>query len=181
MKIEEVLNSLASVVLSQHSYHGRLRMEGEEGEGEEEVGKGKGSFQVEEGGSESGSVANLDDPLAVHSRGIEAGVKWGAEGSVALRESASTLYSCRGGRCIICKDLEYRQNQINELLDILKSCNCGESPEVLGRARYFASKPGLWTAVSVIRLISRMLPDDTTSRGLEGGLWPHFLREEDKW
>lgn len=24
-----------------------------------------------------------------------------------------------------------------------------------------------------------MLPDDVTSRGLEGGLWPHFLREED--
>ena len=37
MKIEEVLNSLASTVLPQHSSHGRLRMEEEE---EEEVDRG---------------------------------------------------------------------------------------------------------------------------------------------
>jgi hypothetical protein len=35
---------------------------------------------------------------------------------------------------------------------------------------YSALKPGLWTALSVMRLMSMMLLDDTTSRGLLGGL-----------
>lgn len=47
-------------------------------------------------------------------------------------------------------------------------------------AEYTASKPGLWMVESVIRLISIMLPDEVTSRGLEGGLWPHFLPGEER-
>lgn len=49
-------------------------------------------------------------------------------------------------------------------------------PSDKGMALYTASKPGLWMVESVIRLISMMLPDDVTSRGLEGGLCPHFLQ-----
>lgn len=43
-------------------------------------------------------------------------------------------------------------------------------PLDLGTAKYTASNPGRCTSESVMRLISIMLPDDVTSRGLDGGL-----------
>ena len=82
MKIEEVLNSLASTVLPQHSSHGRLRMEEEEGGGGI---SGRGGGQGEEQ-----CVANLDGPLAVHGRRIEAGVQRGGEDSLFTREDSTT-------------------------------------------------------------------------------------------
>lgn len=50
-------------------------------------------FQVEEGARERKSVANLDGPLAVHGRRIEAGVKWGGEDSMAFREDTTTGFN----------------------------------------------------------------------------------------
>lgn len=39
------------------------------------------------------SVANLDGPLAVCGRRIEAGVKWGGEGSFTVREHSATFFN----------------------------------------------------------------------------------------
>ena len=70
---------MASIVLPQHSSHGRLRRRRKCAEG----------FQV--GGAVRGSsVANLDGPLAVDGRRVKAGVERGGEGSIAFREDATT-------------------------------------------------------------------------------------------
>ena len=50
-------------------------------------------------------------------------------------------------------------------------------PVVLGMVEYSAVKPGCCIALSVMRLTSIMLPEETTSRWLVGGRWPHFLLE----
>lgn len=116
--------------------------------------------------------ANLDGPLAVHSGGIKAGVEGRSDDSCVCSQHATTS----GGWKTKTKEQRGSKNCVDgSNQDYTHSSGL---PVDLGMAEYLAKNPGCCTSESVMRLISIMLPDDVTSRGLDGGLWPHFLFEK---
>lgn len=146
MKIEELLNSLAPRVLPQRFSDG-------------EKGRGRG---WEDGWGGRGG-ANLDGPLAVHGGWIKAGVKGRGDDSFVCSQRGVTFDNWE-------KKKTMSSAGIKTCGWIKTRLSYARLPLDLGMAKYMAENPGRCTSESVMRLISIMLPDDVTSRGLDGGL-----------